>query len=244
MKHAVYGLALAMAIPAAAQDARVATRDYVENQVIGFAARQGFQSTIAFGDGERIENIALGDSAAWQVTPNRRANLLFVKPMTAKAPVTNMTVVTDRHTYLFELRQSRAVPTYLLRFAYAPEPAPPPVSVPPDAITPPAAAGGLPLHDLNFAWTTQGVRGLWPERVFDDGQSVYLAWRAGQPLPAVLALAPDGKTEAPVNFSVDGPYLVVMGFHSHLILRSGKDMATIDTQRPTTTPPQKADDHG
>jgi type IV secretion system protein VirB9 len=240
MKHAAYGLALALAAPAMAQDARVATRDYVENQVVGFAARQGFQSTIAFGDGERIENIALGDSAAWQVTPNRRANLLFVKPMTLKAPVTNMTVVTDRHTYLFELRQSRAVPTYLLRFAYAPEPAPPPVSVPPDAITqPPATASGLPLHDLNFGWTMQGVRRLWPERVFDDGQSVYLSWSAGQPLPAVLALAPDGKTEAPVNYSVDGQYLVVLGFHNHLILRSGKDLATIDTAASG-----KANDHG
>jgi type IV secretion system protein VirB9 len=37
-----------------------------------------------------------------------------------------MTVVTDRHTYLFELRSSAgARPLYLLRFAYAPDPSPP-----------------------------------------------------------------------------------------------------------------------
>jgi type IV secretion system protein VirB9 len=87
-------------------DPHVSIRDYAENQVITFAARPNYQSTIQFGDDERIENIAVGESGAWQITPNRRANLLFVKPTSAKAPVTNMTVVTDRHTYLFELRSS------------------------------------------------------------------------------------------------------------------------------------------
>ena len=34
---------------------------------------------------ERIENVAIGDSLGWQVTPNRKANLLFLKPMAAPA---------------------------------------------------------------------------------------------------------------------------------------------------------------
>ncbi len=40
---------------------------------------------IEFGHGERIENVAVGDSSAWQVTPNKRANLLFLKPLFGKA---------------------------------------------------------------------------------------------------------------------------------------------------------------
>ena len=64
--------------------------------------RAGLQATVAFADNERIENVAIGDSNSWQVTPNKRANLLFVKPLAARAR-TNMTVVTDRHTYVFDL---------------------------------------------------------------------------------------------------------------------------------------------
>ena len=43
--------------------------------------RPNVQATIDFGEDEHIENVAIGDSSAWQVTPNKRANLLFVKPL-------------------------------------------------------------------------------------------------------------------------------------------------------------------
>ena len=50
-------------------------------------------------------------------------NLLFVKPL-EPSEQTNMTVVTNRHTYLFDLVASpRAKPLYVLRFTY-PEPPP------------------------------------------------------------------------------------------------------------------------
>lgn len=219
----------------ATQDARVATRDYAENDVVRVTTRAGFQSTIEFGEGERIENVAVGESAAWQVTPNRRADLLFIKPAMATAPVTNMTVVTDRHTYLFELHAAaRATPVYLLRFAYAEEPPAPP-ELPPEAATPElipvVQTRELPVNDFNFAWTMKGKRKLYPERVFDDGQSVYLAWAEGRALPAVLSIGPDGKSEGPVNFTADGRYLIVEGFHNRLVLRSGADVATIETGR-------------
>ncbi len=46
----------------------------------------GFQSTIAFAPGEQVENVALGDAALWRATPNKRADLLFLKPATHKRP--------------------------------------------------------------------------------------------------------------------------------------------------------------
>jgi type IV secretion system protein VirB9 len=222
--------------PALAEPGRVATRPYVENAVENVATRPGFQSTIVFGDGERIENIALGDSAEWQVTPNRRSDLVFVKPVSGTAPLTNMTVVTNRHTYLFELRTTRtAAPVYMLRFAY---PAPPtPVATATAAIGEPGAVAAaspeapdsLPVDRLNFAWSVSGARALYPDRVFDDGKAIYLAWQADRALPAILAPAPDGKSEGPVNFTSSGRYLVVDGTYSRLILRSGKQVATLET---------------
>lgn len=234
---ATIALALAFTPHAMAQDdGRVASQAYVEDRVVPFAVRPGFQSTIQFGDDERIENIAVGESGAWQITPNRRANLIFVKTASAAAPVTNMTVVTDRHTYLFELRSgAKAQPVYLLRFTHPEEPVPVPEpaaqAVSPGIIAA-AQSAALPLSELNFAWTMKGAQRLLPARVFDDGRSVYLSWPEGRALPAVLSIGPDGKTEGPVNYAADGDYIVVEGFQKKLVLRSGKDVAVLETARP------------
>ncbi|MCB2047416.1 MAG: TrbG/VirB9 family P-type conjugative transfer protein [Novosphingobium sp.] len=222
------------ATPARAQDSRVVEREYVENEVIPFTGHAGYQSTIRFGEGERIENIAVGESGAWQVTPNRRANLLFLKPASANVPATNMTVVTDRRTYLFQLAASASTrPVFLMQFTYSGEDEPEPVTQP---VAGPAMQQAVmreevPLEGLNFAWSMKGKSTLLPERVFDDGSSVYLSWTQGRTLPAVLAIGPDGKTEGPVNYSAKGQFLVIEGFHDRLILRSGKDSAVLSTRR-------------
>ena len=87
----------------AASDTRIRTLSLrSRSRSSAFSASAGIQSTIEFAADERIENVAVGDSSAWQITPNRRASLLFVKPLTAHSR-TNMTVVTDRRTYMFDL---------------------------------------------------------------------------------------------------------------------------------------------
>ena len=219
-------------VPAMAQDHRIASREYVENNVVDFVGHAGFQSTIEFGEDEKIENIALGESGAWQVTPNRKANLIFLKPVSAHAAATNMTVVTNRHTYLFYLKTAaKAQPIFLLRFTY---PAPLPSLdevLPTPEMNLASVQETLPVQQLNFGWAMKGDDKLFPERSFDDGQSVYLAWSKDRELPAILALGPDGKTEGPVNYTASGEYLIVEGFHNHLILRSGKKSATLQTNR-------------
>jgi type IV secretion system protein VirB9 len=192
--------------------------------VVSVTAMPGFEATIALSPEERIENIAIGNSALWQVTPNRRANLVFLKPASARAPVTNMTVVTDRRTYLFELHAAaRGTPLYHVSFTYPP--APTPVSAPPDK--PAAPEEPVPsMPRLNFAWKRTGDAALLPERVFDDGTSAYLSWPQGRDLPAVLAS--DGKTEGPVNYAMRDGLIVVDGLPLRLILRVGNASATLE----------------
>lgn len=83
-------------------DPRLVTRTYNPDEVVRIDGRPGVQAAITFDEGEHIENVAIGDSNVWQVTPNKRANALFVKPLAANAR-SNMTVITDRHTYYFDL---------------------------------------------------------------------------------------------------------------------------------------------
>jgi len=227
---------------AADHDGRIASRIFDATAIVSLHGRSGIQSTVVFGDDERIENVAVGDSDAWQVTPNKRADLLFVKPMNAHAR-TNMTVVTDQHTYLFDLVATPgAAPVYMLRFTYPdrPKPAPQPVLAAPTPkpapATPPAVA--LPQLDpaaLNFAWEAKGDKALLPSRSFDDGRRIYLAWPKDAGLPAILTRSPAG-IEGPVNYMVHGDYVVVDGVPPQLVLRLGKQIATL-TQLHAISPP-------
>ncbi len=234
-------LALALvAVSGAAlgDDARIVEKFYDAGKVVRIDGRTKVQATIQFGEDEQIENVAIGDSQAWQVTPNKRANLLFVKPLAAAA-TTNMTVVTDKHTYLFDLVASAsAKPLYVLKFTYPAEP---------KASSAPALAGGAPTAEemaaasapetvtdpaaLNFAWAGKGDRKLLPARTYDDGTATFLAWPAGSPVPAILIKDAAG-TEGPVNFTVRGDVIVVDGVPREIVLRSGKQAATLTNGGP------------
>ena len=65
----------------------------------------------------------------------------------------------------------------------------------------------------------------------DDGSATFMTWPAGAPVPAILVKDEKG-TEGPVNFSVRGDVIVVDGVPKELVLRSGKDMATLENNGP------------
>jgi len=241
----VAALTLALATPAAipsawAEDARLVTHMYDESEVVRIDGRLGVQATIGFAEDEHIENVAVGDAEKWQITPNKRANLLFVKPLIANAR-TNMTVVTDRHTYFFDLIASaRSKPVYMLRFAYPESDAP--KAAPQSELAglndaeraliegDPVAAPADPAM-LNFAWERRGAQKLLPQRVYDDGDATYLLWGAKQEVPAILVRNEKGE-EGPVNYAVRGHAIVIDAVPGLIVLRSGKASATLENRRP------------
>jgi type IV secretion system protein VirB9 len=212
---------------AAASDSRIRTQTYDPDQIVRILGKAGIQSTIEFAPDERIENVAVGDSAAWQITPNRRASLLFVKPLNAHSR-TNMTVVTDRRTYMFDLVAGASSPVYALKFRYPNDkpvqPATQAVQQVVAAAQPPAAT--TTADKLHFDWKTKGNGKLLPARVFDDGASLYLAWDKETPLPAILTQSEDRK-EGPVNFRMSGEYIVVSPIPQNLVLRYGNRVAVL-----------------
>ena len=229
--------ALLAATPATAADARLVSRLYNDAEVVRIEGKLGVQASIAFADSEHIENVAIGDSNSWQVTPNKRANILFVKPLNDRAR-TNLTVVTDKRTYFFDLVASpTATPLYVLRFTYPPEPktAPQPqLAATQDELR---ALEEKPVDpaQLNFAWGQKGARQLLPARVYDDGDLTYLSWPLGAPVPAMLIRDEKG-VEGPVNYAVRGDVIVIEGVHKVIVLRSGKASATLENQGPVRQP--------
>ena len=189
---------------------------YVPDEVIQLRGALGWQIMLEFGPDERIENVSIGDAMAWQVTPNKRARNLFLKPLTRKAS-TNMTVVTDRRRYAFSLETAgRSVTTpWVVRFEYPQqvveaieEPLPPP---PPQ---------------LNFAYRTAGAATVAPSRVWDDGQLTYFEFPPSIAIPAIFSGGP-GKDEALVNSLIRGRVVVVQQTGTRFTLRTEKMVATV-----------------
>lgn len=225
--------AVAFGPAASARDARLALRQYSPDEIVRIEGKTGVQAAIAFAEDEHIENVAIGDSNSWQVTPNKRANLLFVKPLGQRAR-TNMTVVTDRRTYLFDLVVSpTTTPLYVLRFTYPEEPKPAtPQQAMPGLNEEEQLAASQPPADpaaLNFAWRPRGSANLLPARIYDDGQATYVSWAAGTPIPAIQVRDEKGA-EGPVNFAVRGDVIVIDGVPDLIVLRLGKHSATLENR--------------
>ena len=102
-------------------DSRIKTFVYNENDVYRLTTHYGYQLNIEFGKKERIQTISVGDRAGWQIVPSGQR--LFVRAMQDKAH-TNMTVVTNKRAYQFDLYSAQPNNkgwdelVYVVRFYY------------------------------------------------------------------------------------------------------------------------------
>jgi len=190
---------------------------YEPDEVVALQGSLGWQIMIEFADDERIENVSIGDSLAWQVTPNKRAKMLFLKPLLRNGN-TNMTVVTSQRRYAFALSTGprRARTPWVLRFEY---PIPPVKMLPPPARLPPVV--------LYFGYVRTGHSSVMPTRVWDDGRQTYFEFAEDSPIPAIFAAGPGKKDESLVNVATRGRIQVVQQMGPRFILRSGAQFAIV-----------------
>jgi len=227
-------------------DPRIYVVDYDPAQVVELHATMGYQTFIEFSPDEHIENVAVGDATGWQITPNRAANLLFVKPM-SQVPTTNMTVVTNYRHYAFELSVRPHAPAgdktivYTLRFQY-PEVALASITPAPSTPAPPP-----PPKVANAAYSYDGSSKIVPARIFDDGHATFFEFHEGEAYPAIFSVDTD-KSEAVVNSYMRDGYVVVDVVARGFVLRQGKEVTHIyndgfhaalpGPQSPRRRPPQ------
>ena len=212
-----------------ATDRRIQTIMYSVDEVYKFTGHYGYQSTIEFGPDEEIQTISMGDSISWLLEPN--GNRIFLKPLEQNA-TTNMTVLTSKRSYLFELhaREASGIDdpklVFQLRFMYPSETN--------DYISSVSPTEGIPdLEDpearskLNFNYTLRGKEVISPLRIFDDGEFTYFEFRnKNADVPAFFLVDSDGK-EALINYRVRGDYIVVERVWGVFTLRHGNDVVCI-----------------
>ncbi len=200
-------------------DPHIQSVRYDPQDVVALHLASGFATTIQFGDDERIETVSVGDSTAWAVQVNRRADHLVVKPL-GMPVTTNLTVVTDQRTYNFTLYDSgeAEVAPYVLSFTYPP---------------PPVATSSVSA--LAVRYRLHGDRAIWPMAISDDGRQTTISWGADIALPAVYR-SDEHRQKALVNLVMkDGAY-VIEGVHDHLVFIRGRSQARADRMADHTRP--------
>lgn len=206
-------------------DARVKKVTYHENDVYLLKGHYGYTTVVELDDKENIETISLGDSEAWQVVKPHRQNILFIKPLEQNA-ATNMTVITSRRIYSFELTAEKAESesspdlTFRLKFVYNDK-----INNNGGVMTfndkKEAPISSVSPDQWNFEYTFTGDNALRPQRVFDDGKFTYFQFDNIGVMPAIFMVDDKGK-ESVVNSSVNGSNLVVHRVGPQFRLRDGE----------------------
>jgi type IV secretion system protein VirB9 len=210
---------MALAAPALGQvrpqpgdgDPHLQSVAYDANQIVQLEAAPGYQLTVELSPDEQVQNVAVGDGAAWQVSVNHAGDHLFIKP---SAPVaTNMTVITTVRVYNFDLEPVAApMPdtAYTVRFTY-----------PETAAAVPAGEQYVdvsPLRRAQSRYRISGDRTLRPDSVTNDGTHTYISWSRDKPIPAVYAIGPAGE-EMLTNGGMRDDLYVVDGTPGELVFR-------------------------
>lgn len=219
----VTAFAGAQPLPTAVRpDPRIRVVPYRTDAVYRIRGYVGYQIDITFAPGERFAGLGVGDSNG--ITFAADSNHLFLKPRAARV-ATNLTVLTNCRTYLFDYEAEAEPPDpsgadviYALRFEYP-------------AVSLRGAAGkrrqvetnlitALSTGARNYDYWYCGDPSLKPDSAWDDGIQTTLVFGAHAELPAIFVLNEDG-TESLVNFNVRAGRIVLQRIARRLIVRRG-----------------------
>jgi type IV secretion system protein VirB9 len=203
---------------------------YNPNEVYRYIGHYMSQSYIEFEEGERVQTISMGDTTSWQTVV--MDNKLFLKPVLNFAN-TNMTIMTNKRTYHFELDAVEAASVmeddvlFYIKFMY-PEAGDKNIVV----LNGNRKRSDLPdLRNLdlyNFDYEFSGSENIAPVKVFDDGEFTYLEFgeRDGYEIPAIYAVDSNGY-ESMVNYRIVENYIVIEQLSGQFTLRSNADIVCI-----------------
>jgi type IV secretion system protein TrbG len=194
---------------------------------------------LALQPGEIVNNVNLGDSVRWKITPSlsgtggTQTTHLIIKPTDAGL-VSSLDIETNRRTYAIKLVSTRSQWMPLVAFNY-PDDAQAQWSAYQQTVAFGSAATTLPTGEntanLQFLCVSpsSGGPGWTPIRAYTDGAKTYIEFSSSlssQAAPALVALANDGSwfsspSTQIVNYRVQGNRYVVDAVLDRAALISG-----------------------
>lgn len=229
----------ALAIPTGSKhDARVQTVTYSPYNVTKITAQVGKAVLVQLENDESLDEkdpnatLAVGDALGWTLSVH--GNNIVFKPAVDKSD-TNMVVVTNKRTYLFQLEVNNEAlnPTYALRFHY-PDTAKQKQdefkekqNQAFDILTGKNMRLNVTIKNQDY-WGF-GDKGIAPTAIYDDGTFTYFEFNNGKNLPVIYKKMPDG-TEALTNRHVQGDTVIVHELNKDFVLRLGNSALGIENR--------------
>lgn len=216
-------------------ESRIKVVNYVPNSVIRFVGHYNYHSIIEFSLDEEIKTITMGEPTGWQLNP--AGNRIFLKPISDDINITttNMTVITNKRTYFFEMHADHASGitdanlSFITKFVY-----------PDGQISIPESLGsygdsGIDLskpEKYNLKYRISGKsRNIEPLLVFDDGKFTYFKFRdINSDIPSIFIVDQD-LNESLINYRIADGYLVVERVTAKFSLRRGREVVCVFNEK-------------
>jgi len=215
-------------------DARVREVSFRPDEVVAINGSYGVSTMIVLGEDETIETLALGDSLAWKVEPNKRGNIIFVKPVEKNA-FSNLNVVTSRRIYSFilraDFRQGKGQ-VFKVRFRFPEDEADARLLALAKERARYPNTKGFNVANANSDYAYKGSSLSKPTTVFDDGVKTWFRFAPDQETPAIFVVDRDRK-ESVVNFRKEGPYIIIDKVNFQWTLRNGAEATCVFNRRLT-----------
>ncbi|MBU6140070.1 MAG: TrbG/VirB9 family P-type conjugative transfer protein [Proteobacteria bacterium] len=202
---------------------------YNPNDVYRYVGHYTYQGFIEFEEGETIGTISMGNPSLWLF--ETLGNRLFLKPVGEDNSETNMTVISNKRVYHFELmaKEAKGITDkdliFVAKFAYPDEKDKNLVSFPKTPISDEPDLRDLSIYNFNYQYT--GEPSIAPIKIFDNGDFTYFQFtKKNAEIPAIFSVDSEGF-ESLVNFRAAGSYIIVERISPQFTLRNGDQIVCV-----------------
>jgi type IV secretion system protein VirB9 len=215
-----------------ATDTRIKVVAYDQNNVVTIHGSHFVSTAIYFGKSETILHVDIGDLLAWKASPSKDIPYaIFIEPQLPQSD-TNMTVITNKRTYQFQLitrtddtSRSHDV-IYALQFKYPDEEK---NQFEGELNNLQRSFLGNSVNDAvhwNYDYSFYGSKRIAPVQAVDNGTYTIFKFAKHEAVPAIFAVDAH-QNESLVNFRVEGDYVFVQGVRHQYTFRNGDEVTTV-----------------
>lgn len=221
----------------AMRGSRLVTFRYSENVSFAIRALQDTYVNVEVPEGEVIQGLYLSDAMQWSyhvAGDNRR---VLIKPLQSGL-VNTGTLVTDKRSYELTMISVPMGEAWFQRVRWQ---VPGANGAAADGLywrgqMPASQAGGavqggadIDPARMNFGYRVSGKSAFAPTAIFDDGVRTWFRFNGVQDVPAIFAKR--GSELEVVDYSMQGPYLVVPTTADGFVLRLRKEQVAVERRR-------------
>lgn len=213
-------------------DHRIKTVSYNPDDVVTIRGNHLVDTEIQFNQNESIIDSHIGDPYGWDVEFNKSIPfVLFIKPKLLNSN-TNMTVITNKRIYRFNLvttskdsSNSKNV-IYALTFDY-PDQDQARLTQQLNTLSQNfmGNTNGTPQH-WNFNYSFCGSKAIAPIQAVDNGTFTVFKFPKNTVIPAIFSVD-KYRNESLVNFRVQGDYVFIQSVSHQYTLRNGQNVTTV-----------------